>query len=273
MNNKASMAAQTSLPWKELLANPGLRGHIVQLYQDDEFLGEAVSHFAAEGLVRRESIIIVATASHWDDISRRLHHKGFDIADLVRRGQLTVLDADETLPKFLVDSMPDARTFKDLAQTTIKKARAGNYYPRVRWWGEMVNVLYVNGNGRGSNRLEELFDEVAHEESIAIFCSFLMDKFDRNVYDGPLQNVCRTHAHLIPTENYDRHREYVDRAAADVFGGLDKSLLRSVFSTQWTGPEMPSSQAFLLCLKEAMPDMADRVLALARQYEQEAGEK
>jgi hypothetical protein len=36
---------------------------------------------------------------------------------------------------------------------------------------------------------------------------------------------------------------------------------------------MPSSQAFFLCLKEAIPDMAERVLALARQYEQEAGEK
>ena len=38
--------------------------------------------------------------------------------------------------------------------------------------------------------------KIAHQESIAIFCfAFLMDKFDRQVYDGPLQNVCRTHAH------------------------------------------------------------------------------
>ena len=35
--------------WKALLANPGPDGHIVQLYQDADFYGEAISHFAAEG--------------------------------------------------------------------------------------------------------------------------------------------------------------------------------------------------------------------------------
>lgn len=29
--------------WKELLANPGPDGHIVQLYQDVDFYGEAIS--------------------------------------------------------------------------------------------------------------------------------------------------------------------------------------------------------------------------------------
>lgn len=263
------MNLQTSAPWKALLADPGPNGHVVQLYQDDEFFGEAVSHFAAEGLVKGESIIIVATGPHWDNISSRLANKGYDVWDLRRRGQLTLLHADETLPKFLVNNMPDPKTFKGIARATIEKARAGGRYPAVRWWGEMVNVLYVDGNSRGSNRLEELFDEVAHEESIAIFCSFLMNKFDPKVYDGPLQNVCRTHAHLIPAENYDRHRECVDRAVAEVFVGIEGQLLDCLAASKaWSGPAMPPSQALLFWLKEAVPDMADRVLALANRYEQ-----
>ena len=144
----------------------------------------------------------MATKPHWENIAGRLTNKGFDIEELRRVGQLTLLDAEETLPKFLVKDMPDGRTFKGIAHDTIEKARANGRYANVRWWGEMVNVLYVRGNGQGSTRLEEFFDEVAHQESIAIFCSFQMDKFDRQVYDGPLQNVCRTHAHLIPSEDY-----------------------------------------------------------------------
>ncbi len=54
------MTAEASSLWKDLLANPGPDGHIVQLYQDEEFFGEAVSHFAAEGLAKGEAIIIVA---------------------------------------------------------------------------------------------------------------------------------------------------------------------------------------------------------------------
>jgi len=180
------MTAEASSLWKDLLANPGPDGHIVQLYQDEEFLGEAVSHFVAEGLAKGEAII-VATEPHWVNISSRLVLKGFDLESLGRRGQITLLNANETLPKFLVHNIPDAKSFKDIARAPIEKARAGGRYPRVRWWGEMVNVLYVNGNSRGSTRLEELFDEVAHEESIAIFCSFLMDKFDPKIYEGPLQ--------------------------------------------------------------------------------------
>ena len=63
------------------------------------------------------------------------------------------------LPKFLVKDMPDGRTFKGIAHDTIGKARANGRYANVRWWGEMVNVLYVRGNGQASTRLEEFFDE------------------------------------------------------------------------------------------------------------------
>src|SRR5258706_243514 len=132
------MSAPDPTPWKKVLAEPGPDGHIVELYQDDRFFGAAVSHFTAEGLARGDAIIIAATAPHWDNIAGRLAAQGFDPAELVRRGRLTRLDADETLPRFMVRNMPDGLTFKRLARATIKQTRADGRYPRVRWWGEMV---------------------------------------------------------------------------------------------------------------------------------------
>jgi hypothetical protein len=262
------MSPRNPAPWRELLADPGPDGHIVQLYQDEQFYGEAISHFAAEGLARGESIILVATAHNWENISARLTRKGFDLAELRRRGQLSVLDADATLPKFVRNNVPHADTFKAIARATIEKARAGGMYPRVRWWGEMVNVLYVDGNGRGSTRLGELFDEVAHEERIAIFCSFLMDKFDKKIYDGPLGDVCRTHAHLIPAEDYVLHRNCVDEAVAAVYGDLGDRFLKSLPSAKGSpAAGMPASQALLLWLKEAEPDKFDEVIDIARSLE------
>jgi hypothetical protein len=256
--------------WKELLANPGPDGHIVQLYQNADFYGEAISHFAAEGLVRGESIIIVATAPNWANISGRLVGKGFTPDDLLRRGQLTVLDADETLPKFLVDNQPDGKIFKGLAEATIERARAGGKFPRVRWWGEMVNVLYVEGNQSASTRLEELFDEVAHEQSISIFCSFHMDKYDPTIYDRAFGDVCRTHAHIIPAEDYALHRATIDWAIGEVIGPIEGPLLRSLVA--WAhrrGSGMPAAQSTLLWVKDAAPAKFDQVLAYARKYESE----
>jgi hypothetical protein len=270
----SNIEAKPSSPWRALLADPGPAGHIVQLYQDADFYTEAISHFAAEGLVRGESIIIVATAPNWKNISARLANKGFDITDLGQRGQLTLLDADTTLPKFLDSSMPDTKIFKDLAQATINKARGDGKFPRVRWWGEMVNVLYVNGNGRGSTRLEELFDEVAHQETIAIFCSFLMDKYDPKIYEGPFGDVCRTHSNVIPTENYTRHREAVDRAVAEIVGPVDTQLLESLIS--WSsnaGSGMPLSQEILLWVRDAMPQKFADVLSFARKFEESSARR
>ncbi|HEY4114649.1 MAG TPA: MEDS domain-containing protein [Rhizomicrobium sp.] len=254
--------------WQRLLADPGPDGHIVQLYQDPNFYGEAISHFAAEGLVRGESIILVATHPNWLNISQHLQSKGFDIPELFDRGQLTLLDAEETLPKFMNAGMPDGKIFKPLARDTIRRARQDGRYPAVRWWGEMVNVLYVDGKPQASNRLEEFFDEVAHEETIAIFCSFLMDKYDPAIYDEAFGNVCRTHSHLIPTRDYASHREAINRAITDVLGPIQGPLLRSL--TSWSGEisGMPSSQAMLLWVKETMPRRFGEVLERAKRYEQ-----
>jgi hypothetical protein len=264
------MASNQVTSWRELLADPGETGHIVQLYQDEDFYGEAISHFAAEGIARGESIILVATKPHWEKISRRLDGRGLDTRRLFREGQLTLLDADDTLLKFMAGDAPDGSIFKPLARQTIAKARAGGKFRHVRWWGEMVNVLYVNGNPRGSNRLEQFFDEVAHEESISIFCSFLMDKFDPKIYEEAFGNVCRTHSHVIPTDDYARHRVTVNRAIAEVVGEMRGPLLQSLISWGGAPSLMPSSQALLLWVKEKIPEHFEPVLGRARELEMAA---
>jgi len=263
------MTIPVSSPWQTLLASPGPDGHVVQLYQDDGFFGDAVSHFAASGLAQGDAVILVATGAHWELLADCLSGKGLDVVALRRHGQLLLLDADATLPTFLVDTLPDAPTFKALARATIAQARTGSQSGRVRWWGEMVNVLFVTGNGRGSTRLEELFDEVAHEEAIAIFCSLLMDPFDAKMYEGPLQAVCGTHAHLIPVANEAHQTACVHQALLDVFGTVERPLLEDLRSaTGWQGTGMPPAQALLLWLHGTVPHVAARVLARARYYAQ-----
>ncbi len=263
------MTVPVPSPWQTLLAHPGPDGHLVQLYQDEGFFGEAVSHFAAQGVAQGDAVILVATQPHWDLLADCLADKGLDVVALRRHGQLLLLDADATLPTFLVDTLPDAPTFKALARATIAQARTGSQSGRVRWWGEMVNVLFVNGNGRGSTRLEELFDEVAHEESIAIFCSFLMDPFDAKMYEGPLQAVCGTHAHLIPVADDAHQTACVHQALLDVFGTVERLLLEDLRSAKgWQGTGMPPAQALLLWLNGMVPNVAALVLARARHYAQ-----
>src|SRR5882757_10705720 len=121
--------------WDGLLAAAGPRDHIVQLYQDQEFLNRAVCRFAAGAIANGEGIILVPTAAHWAAFRPRLEAEGVDIETSQESGQLTVVDADELLPQFMRDAMPDAPVFLGLAADVIAKSRDVDRYPKVRWWG------------------------------------------------------------------------------------------------------------------------------------------
>src|SRR5437763_9166758 len=93
--------------WHSLLTDAGPRDHIVQLYQDQDFLNRAVCRFAAGAISNGEGVILVPTTEHWEAFRPRLEAEGVDIKSAQSRGQLTVVDADELLPRFMRDAMPD----------------------------------------------------------------------------------------------------------------------------------------------------------------------
>ncbi|HSE03495.1 MAG TPA: MEDS domain-containing protein, partial [Methylomirabilota bacterium] len=143
------------VPWDRLVAGAAARDHIVQLYQDQDFLNRAVCRFAGAALASGEGIILLPTLTHWKAIRPRLEAEGVNVEAARERGQLTVVDADEFLPRFMRDAMPDSPVFLGLASEVIEQARAGGRYPKVRWWGEMVNVLWERGDVAASMNLED----------------------------------------------------------------------------------------------------------------------
>jgi hypothetical protein len=141
----------------------------------------------------------VPTVAHWDAFRPRLEAEGIDVKAAQDRGQLTVVDADDLLPTFMRDAVPDSTVFLGLAQGIVKDARRDGEYQKVRWWGEMVNILWERGDAAASMGLEDLFDQLADEQNIAIFCSFVMDNFNGDVHK-PLAQTGRAQAVRYWTE-------------------------------------------------------------------------
>jgi len=253
-------------PWGGLLASAGPRDHIVQLYQDQEFLNRAVCRFAAAAIANGEGVILVPTAAHWSAFRPRLEAAGVDITAVQDAGQLTVVDADTLLPQFMREAMPDAPVFLGLAANVIAKARDNGRYTRVRWWGEMVNVLWERGDVSASMALEDQFDRLAHEHEIAIFCSFVMDNFNGDVHSRMLPRLGQNHSHLIPVEDYARLERAVAEALRDTVGADEARVLEQQLLARAPSPfQMPRSQALLLALRETLPVVADSVLARSRK--------
>ena len=206
---------------------PAPRDHIVQLYQDQQFLNRAVCRFAAAAIANGEGVILVPTIAHWDAFRPRLEDEGVDVKAAQRRGQLTIVDADNLLPTFMRDGMPDSPMFLGLAANVITQARGDGRYPKVRWWGEMVNLLWERGDVAASMNLEDLFDQLAHEHDIAIFCSFLMDNFNGDVHARMLPRLGENHSHLIPVEDYARLERAVSEALRETVGPDESRVLEA----------------------------------------------
>jgi hypothetical protein len=271
MENSVSHNSDDGAPtaresWDGLLAGAGPRDHIVQLYQDQQFLNRAVCRFAAGAIANGEGVILVPTAAHWEAFRPRLETEGVDVKGAQARGQLTVVDADELLPRFMRDAMPDAPVFLGLAANVIANARDRGRYPKVRWWGEMVNVLWEQGNVAASMSLEDQFDRLAKHHEIAIFCSFVMDNFNSEVHSRLLPRLGQNHSHLIPVEDYARLERAVGHALRETVGANDARVLEQQLLANFSQAlQMPRSQALLLALRESLPDVADSVLTRSRK--------
>jgi DNA-binding NarL/FixJ family response regulator len=267
-----SPAASQSEPWCGLLSSAAPRDHIVQLYQDQQFLNRAVCRFAAAAIANGEGVILVPTVAHWDAFRPRLESEGVDVKAAEKRGQLTVVDADNLLPTFMRDGMPDSPMFLGLAQNVVSQARGEGRYSKVRWWGEMVNILWERGEVAASMHLEDQFDQLAHEQDIAIFCSFLMDNFDGDVHARMLPRLGENHSHLIPVEDYSRLERAVSEALRDVVGPDESRVLEGELLSRFAAPfKMPRSQALLLALRQTLPVVADDVLQRSRTLYRAAG--
>ena len=247
--------------WDRLLADAGPSDHVVQLYQDQDFLNRAVCRFAGAALANGEGLILVPTVKHWNAFRPRLIAEGIDVEAAQKRGQLTIVDADETLPRFMRDAMPDSPVFLGLAADVIARARGGNRYEKVRWWGEMVNILWERGDVAASMNLEDLFDQLAHKHDIAIFCSFLMDNFDGEIHTRMLPRLGENHSHLIPVEDYARLERAVADALRDTVGPDEARVLESELLSRYPATyNMPRAQAMLLALRQVLPTVSDSVL-------------
>jgi MEDS: MEthanogen/methylotroph, DcmR Sensory domain len=170
------------------------------------------------------------------------------------------------LPQFMRKAVPDAPLFLGIAGGTIAHAREGNRYQKVRWWGEMVNILWERGDVAASMVLEDQFDKLAHHHEIAIFCSFVMDNFDGDVHTRMLPRLGQNHSHLIPVQDYARLERAVAEALRETFGEDEARVLEEQLSSRSAVPfQMPRAQALLLTLRDTLPHIADSVLALSRK--------
>src|ERR1043166_1637625 len=113
--------------WADMCA----QDHFVQFYEEDRTIVEAVAAYFAFGVRFAEGCVLVGTEGHNEAIKAGMRDLGCDVDKALADGQFTVLDAADTLSRFMIDGMPDKKRFEEVIGTVITAAKRGDKPPRV----------------------------------------------------------------------------------------------------------------------------------------------
>ena len=180
-------------------ARPQPHAHALQFYENDGFLADVVADFLREGLSGGQPAIVLATPEHRRAFADRLASSGVDVRAAEREGDLTFLDAGETLRTFMLGDRPDPARFRATVGDIVGSRRA-RAIPRA--YGEMVDLLWKANNREGALELEALWNDLSSSYEFQLLCAYSIGSF-LNVEDcHGFDRVCGQHSHVAPTERH-----------------------------------------------------------------------
>jgi hypothetical protein len=183
--------------WSELLDRAEPEEHLVQLYGGDhQLLVRNVSRYLAEGLKRGDGLVVIATSEHAEAIVRQLTEESAETSQALGDGRLVVLDAQATLDRFMVDGQPDQDLFRTVVGSVLQEVRARSATGKIRAFGEMVGILWVDGQQAAATRLEKYWNELLIGSTFSLFCAYPIDIFDGGSQTGGLEAVLCAHTHM-----------------------------------------------------------------------------
>lgn len=174
--------------------------HFVQFYDTDAFLLNSLGGYIGTALKAGEGAIVVGTRAHRDGLEEILRKNGLDVVAASNSGLYVSLDAAETLSKFMVDGLPHPERFTEVIGGLIAKTQNGR--PHLRAFGEMVALLWADGNYAAAIRLEELWNDLQKTHHFALYCAYPLNGFDGQKFVEQHDGVCAVHSRIIPSESY-----------------------------------------------------------------------
>jgi PAS domain S-box-containing protein len=197
VTDKATLAAPVPGP-----APAWLTGHDVQFYEKEDFLYSSVAGFLLDGLRAGQPLVIIATERHRQGFMKQLRMVHHDIDERLRNSDVIWLDARETLRAFMEGSLPNRELFEATIGNVIDRLVAKRNYLVVRAYGEMVDLLWKDGNTEGAIALEELWNDLAQKHSFNLLCAYAMGSFFKESHTQGFRAICDAHRHVAPTEEY-----------------------------------------------------------------------
>jgi MEDS: MEthanogen/methylotroph, DcmR Sensory domain len=166
--------------------------HAVVFYRDDTALIDAMVGFIQAAYRELATIIVIATEPHRKEL--RVRFQSLDHAEI--EATVLYIDAVDLLSRFMVNGQPDRTRFISALTPFVERA---THRGPIRIFGEMVGLLWTQGNTTGALRLEELWTELGARDTFSRVCSYPLSGFPDQHHETYYQ-VCHTHTRVLHAE-------------------------------------------------------------------------
>jgi len=190
MTTKRNLDYPPALPQNDV-------AHVVQFYTKDEFLLDGLCQFVRKAMGDGESAILVVSKPHRKGLVQRLHACGHDVSASLEDGRCVILDASDTLAKFMEGNTPNRQKFVSVIGSLIERAQVKSGGKSVAVFGEMVAVLWAKKKFNAALQLEELWNDLAKTHSFYLRCAYPASSF-RDEQSESYTAVCAKHSAVMP---------------------------------------------------------------------------
>jgi PAS domain S-box-containing protein len=182
----------------------GQETHLVQLYSDDGSLLDVLCRFIGGAIAVGDAGIVIATKAHHEGLAARLKARGLDSANAISQGRYILVDAEEALPRILRNGQVDETLFNQITGELLMRARAATdcKESRIAVFGELVALLWAQGQPQEAIRLEQMWNRLAQMHDFSLLCAYPMTGFDNDRHIEPFLKMCAQHSGVVPSESY-----------------------------------------------------------------------
>jgi CheY-like chemotaxis protein len=196
-----ALAGRLFVPSITSLSTAG-SGHAVQFHMNDGYFLDEVSRFIGGILQSGELMVVAVTEETRTGIAQRLKDRGIDLEAMVAQGQYVVMDAAESLAKFMRNGRPDADLLADIV-ADLDRWRVSTRGPQslLTLFGEMAVILCRNGNIEAAVALERIWGDLTRQRPFFTLCSYPGECFQDSKSRELFPEVCDVHYAVSHSSN------------------------------------------------------------------------
>jgi len=169
--------------------------HVVQFYDHDGDLARAVGDYLSLAVSHGDVAVVIATEPHRREFEAVMNASGIDTDRARRNGSVVWLDARATLDRFVHDGQVDADVFNSAVGGLLREVAASGC--SVRAYGEMVALLWDDGDVLAAIELEKLWNALARELRFSLWCAYHTQSVAGEEHADALNEVCQLHSAVV----------------------------------------------------------------------------